>query len=97
MSKPVSKPAPFERCRREPAPRSSVNAAIEQTDGHILQHAQPVDEKELLENKAKLCGSKARYLSVGHARGIHTGDAHGARGGPVECAHDVQERALTRT
>src|SRR5438128_495999 len=71
-----------------------VDAPVEETGSDVVEHAHPIEEEELLEDKAETGGTKAGELTVAHAAGVDAVDAHGARGGPIERARDVQQGRL---
>ena len=71
-------------------------ASVEQAVGDVVEHAQAVEEEELLEDEAEAPGAQPRELGVGHGRGVLPGDADDAAAGPFEGAHHVEQGALAR-
>src|SRR5580704_4968857 len=92
----VAEPDPLDGRRGQPAALGGPPAPVEQTGGDVVEHGQPVEQEELLEDEAKAAGPQARQLRVGHGRGVLPGDPDHAAGGPFQGAHHVQQGALAR-
>ena len=99
----------FGRCRRrwpsptrsiadlgQPPPIGQPAAPVEQAVGDVVEHAEAVEQEELLEDEAEAPGPQARQLLVGHGRGVLSGDADHAARGSLEGAHHVEQGALAR-
>ena len=71
-------------------------APVEEAVGDVVEHAQPIEQEELLEDEAEAPGPQPRELSVGHGRSVLTRDAEHAAGGSVQGAHHVEQGALPR-
>ena len=93
---PVAEPDPLDGRLGQPAALGDPAAAVEQAVGDVVEHAEAVEQEELLEDEAQSPGPQARQLLVGHGRGVLAGDADHAAGGPLQGAHDVQQGALAR-
>ena len=81
---------------RQSSPIGHPPAPVEQAVGDVVEHAEAVEQEELLEDEAEAPGPQARQLLVGHGRGVLSGDADHAAGGSFEGAHHVQKGALAR-
>ena len=73
---------------------SAVDSAVEEAGRDVVEHGHALDEVELLEDEAETGGAKAGELTIVHAAGVDTVDAHAPRAGPVEGARDVQQGGL---
>ena len=93
---PVSEPDLLQRLGGSPAPTRRRATPVGQPERHVLQGVEPLDEVELLEHEADGPAPEARQLPVAQARRVVPGDADGARGGAVERADQVEQRALAR-
>ena len=96
VAEPVAEADPLDGGAGQPAPVGHPAAPVEQAVGHVVEHAEPVEQEELLEHEPQPPGPQPRQLLVGHGRGVLPGDAHHAPGGPLQGAHDVQQGALAR-
>ncbi len=92
----MAEPDPLDRRRGEPPPIGHRPAPVQQAVGDVVEHAEAVEQEELLEDEAEAPGPQARQLLVGHRRGVLSGDAHHAACGSFEGAHHVQQGALAR-
>src|SRR5580704_14007381 len=92
----VAEPDPLDGRLGQPTALSGPPAPVEQAVGDVVEHGQPVEQEELLEDEAEAPGPQARQLRVGHGRGVLPGDADHAAGGSFEGAHHVQQGALAR-
>ena len=66
-----------------PSPLGDPAAPVEQAVGDVVEHAEPVEQEELLEHEAQPPGPQPRQLFVGHGRGVLPGDADRRRGWAV--------------
>src|ERR1700722_11282016 len=92
----VTEPDPLDGRLGQPAALGGPPAPVEQALGDVVEHGQPVEQEELLEDEAQAAGPQARQLRVGHGRGVLPGDPDHATGGPFQGAHHVQQGALAR-
>src|SRR5580692_6757478 len=93
----MAEPDPLDGRLGQPAAFGGPPAPVQQAAGDIVEHAEAVEEEELLEHEAEAPGPQARQLRVGHGRGVLPGDADHPAGGPLQGAHHVQQGALARS
>jgi hypothetical protein len=60
----MAQPNTLERRLGESPPLAPGKPAIEQAGGHVIERAQAVQQEELLEDKADMCGSQGRDASI---------------------------------
>ena len=93
---PVAEPDPLQgRLGQLPA-LGELAAPVEQAVGDVVQHAEPVEQEELLEDEPSWRARRPESCGVGHRRGVLSGDADRPGGGPFQRAHHVQQGALAR-
>ena len=90
----MTEPDPLDGSLSEPAAFGGPPAPVEQAVGDVVEHAEAIEEEELLEHEAQAPGPQTRQLGVGHGRGVLPADADHPAGGPLQGAHYVQEGAL---
>ena len=70
---------------------------IQQPVGHVGQHALVLGQEKLLEHEPDPRCPQRGQLPVFHPGDVQAGDPHDPARGPVQGAHQVQQRALART
>ena len=78
------------------APFDLGDPGVEESVGHVVQHALVLGQEELLEHEADPRGPQGGELPVGQLGDVEAGDPHMARGRPVQTAHQVQKGGLAR-
>jgi hypothetical protein len=79
---------------REPAPLAAGQAAVEQREFDIVDHAQVGDQVEALEHEAERAVAQLRHFLVAVRGDGRAADLHAALARPVEQADEIQQRAL---
>ena len=95
MREPMSETHPFQRLGRAFAPLPDTNSLIDETVGDVVDGRHAVEEEELLEHETDSSGAYAGDLLVAQRRRVVPVDGHDALGGPVEGAHDVEQRGFS--
>ncbi len=72
------------------------DAGVEEPVGHVVQHGGVLGQEVLLEDEPDPGGPQEGHVLVGHRCRVQPGDPHAAAGGPVERAHQLQQRGLAR-
>ena len=85
---------PPQRGQRTRAPLGRLDAGIDHGQFHVFQRAGAWQQVELLEHKANLAVAQPRQRVGAHVVHRLTGQAVFARGGCVQAAQDVHERAF---
>src|ERR1700678_3803527 len=93
----MPQPDPLDGRLRQPAPLGDPPAPVQQAAGDVVEHAEAIEQEELLEHETDTPGPQARQPLVGHDRGVFPGDADDPAGGPLKSAHYVQQGALARS
>jgi hypothetical protein len=73
-----------------------AGAGVEQPVGDIVQRGHPRGEVEQLEDKPDAARPQRRQLTVGQARDSEPVDDDLPGGGPIQSAHHVEQRRLSR-
>ena len=93
----VAEPDPLDRVRGQFSPPRDPASPVEKAVSDVVEHAEPVEQEELLEHEAQSAGPQPRQLFVGHGGGVLAGHPNDPSGGPFEGAHNLQEGALSRS
>jgi hypothetical protein len=71
-------------------------APVRQAVGDVVEHAEAVEQEELLEDEAEAARPQPGQLRIGHDRGVLTGDPDHAAARSFQGSHHMQKRALAR-
>ncbi len=85
-----------EGVQRPAAPFGQPDPGVQEAVGHVVEHGLVLGQEELLEDEPDAGGPQVGDLAVVQRGHVDAGDPHHSRGGPVERAHQVQQRGLAR-
>src|SRR6266487_3819007 len=91
---PVGEPHLLQRLGSPLTAAGGRHAAVQQAGRHVVEHAEVLEEEELLEDEAEAGRADRGQLRVGHRGGVDTGDGHGLTG--VDDEVDVGQRGYGR-
>ena len=91
-----SRPTSLEGVEGTGPPLCLGDPGVEEAVGHVVEHALVLGQEELLEHEADPGGPQRGQLPVGEPLDVEAGDADVPGAGPVQGAHQMQQRGFAR-